>query len=200
MNRLTKLGVVAAIGCLLTWPGVADVGDSVFFVSPDGTVAFDVRDVSRGEVLSRLVSGKAIELDWVDAAYANERISGVFNGSAEAVLQRLLAQTDFVAVYDREGGGTRLARLIIVGKASSSSKVVGLQVTNPPAPAPKPGAITITPPTPADLATPLYIAVSKGTIAPPLLAPLAAAKSLPLLIPPSPADREVPLIAPSETR
>ena len=138
MNRLSGfnraligLGVAAAIGCMLTGPGSAGVQDSVFFVSPDGgNVAFDVRDVSRREVLHRLLNSKAVELEWVDRAYADERISGAFNGSTDAVLQRLLAQTDFVAVYDRDGGKARIARLIIVGKAASPSKSVGLQGTS----------------------------------------------------------------------
>lgn len=214
MNRLSgfnraliRLGVVAAIGCLLTGPGFAGVQDSVFFVSPDGgNVAFDVRDVSRREVLHRLLNSKAIELEWVDPAYADERISGAFNGSTDAVLQRLLAQTDFVAVYDRDGGKSRIARLIIVGKAASPSKsvglqgTVGLQATNapasllapPPTPAaaeapafkPASGSIALTSPSPADLAVPLIVPAPAGTKAPVLVPPSAADLARPLFVPP----------------
>ena len=208
MNRLSGfyrtligLGIVALIGCMLTAPGSAGVEDSVFSVSHDGNnVAFDVRDVSRREVLQRLLQSRAIEVEWVDAAYADERISGAFNGSPDAVLQRLLAQTDFVAAYNRDGGLSRITRLIIVGKATSSSKFVGLQGTIAAAATPKPRSITIAPPTPADLMTPLYIPVSPGTVTPPLVAPLAVDKSLPLLVPQSPAESGVRLLTPREIR
>jgi len=161
-----------------------------------------VRDVPRREVLNRLLTSKAIVLEWVDQAFADERISGAFNGSIDGVLQRLLAQADFVAAYDREGGTSRITRLTIVGKtsstskASSTSKSVELQETTLPAPEPKAGSIKITPPTPADLATPLYIPVPAGTVPPPLVAPLAADRSLPLLVPQTPGERGVPLLAP----
>jgi len=202
-NRAIRLGRVVAIGCMLAGSASADVQDSVFFVSPDGdNVAFDVRDVPRREVLNRLLTSKAIVLEWVDQAFADERISGAFNGSIDGVLQRLLAQADFVAAYDREGGTSRITRLTIVGKtsstskASSTSKSVELQETTLPAPEPKAGSIKITPPTPADLATPLYIPVPAGTVPPPLVAPLAADRSLPLLVPQTPGERGVPLLAP----
>ena len=211
-NRaLIRLGAVATIGCLLASPGFAGVQDSVFFVSPDGNVAFDVRDVSRREVLQRLLSSKAIELEWVDPVYADERISGAFNGNADTVLQRLLAQTDFVVVYNRDGGISRVARLIIVGKAASPSKSAGLLGINPPppnlpvapppaapalAPAPPPvaaeapalrpasGSIALTPPSAADLAVPLIVTAPAGTKAPALVPPSAADLARPLFVPP----------------
>jgi hypothetical protein len=97
-NRaLVRLAILAATAWSLVGPTAAGVQDSVFSIAADGSVAFDVRDVARREVLQRLVQGRAVELEWVDPAFADERITGVFNGSADAVLQRLLAQTDFVA-------------------------------------------------------------------------------------------------------
>src|SRR6185295_19156490 len=96
-RTLIKVGFAAAIGCLQASPGMTDVQDSVFFISPDGSnVAFDVRNVSRREVLDRLLTNRSIELEWIDAAVGDERISGSFKGSPDTVLQRLLAQTDFV--------------------------------------------------------------------------------------------------------
>jgi hypothetical protein len=133
-NRaLVRLAILAATAWWLASPGLAGVQDSVFSVGADGTVAFDVRDVARRDVLQRLVQGRAVELEWVDPAFADERITGVFNGSVDGVLQRLLAQTDFVAVYDRQAGKPRIARLIIVGKAASPGKAVTLQGTIAPA-------------------------------------------------------------------
>ena len=119
-NRaLVRLALLAATVWSLAGPVSAGIQDSVFSIGADGTVAFDVRDVARRDVLQRLVQGRAVELEWVDPAFADERITGVFNGNVDAVLQRLLAQTDFVAVYDRQSGKPRIARLIIVGKAAS---------------------------------------------------------------------------------
>jgi hypothetical protein len=202
LNRaLIRLGGVVAVWCMLAGSASAGVQDSVFFVSPDGhNVAFDVRDVPRREVLNRLLTSRAIALEWVDQTFADERISGAFHGNIDAVLQRLLAQADFVAVYDRAGGTPRITRLTIVGKAASTSKSAGLQGTTLPAQGPKAGPIKITPPTPADLATPLYIPVPAGTIPPPLVAPLAADKSLPLLVPQVPGEKGVPLLGPHLNR
>jgi hypothetical protein len=150
-NRaLVRLAILAATAWSLAGPVSAGVQDSVFSVGADGTVAFDVRDVARRDVLQRLVQGRAVELEWVDPAFADERITGVFNGSADAVLQRLLAQTDFVAVYDRQGGKPRIARLIIVGKAASPGKAVTLQGTiAPSSQSPGPPGSTGPPPGPA---------------------------------------------------
>jgi hypothetical protein len=207
-----RLGVVAAIGSMLTGSGSAGIQDSMFFVDPDGSrVAFDVRDVSRREVLHRLLSSKSVVLEWVDQAFANERISGAFNGSIDAVLQGLLAQTDFVAVYDRDGGKSRIARLIIVGKAASPSRSAALQGTIAPAPsptlAPSPtipafapappptaaqapalqpvsGSIALAPPSPADLAVPLITPAPAGMMPPALVPPSAADLARPIFVPP----------------
>jgi hypothetical protein len=197
-NRaLMRLGVAAAIGCLLTGPGLAGVQDSVFFVSPDGSnVAFDVRDVSRREVLQRLLSSKAIELEWVDQAFAEERISGAFNGNTDSVLQRLLTQTDFVAVYGRDGEKPRIVRLIIVGKAASAPKPVAPQGTIAPTPAVAP------PPAAAAEASALKppasgsITITQPSRAVPRIVPAPDAMAAPALIPPSAADVVHPLFVP----
>ena len=194
-RALIKVGVAAAIGCMQVSPGIAGVEDSVFFISADGSsVAFDVHDVSRREVLDRLLTSNSIELEWVDAAAGDERISGAFRGSTDAVLQRLLAQTDFVAVYDRDGDNTRIARLIIVGKAASRSKsmqlagekpATGLPATlQPPALTPVEGTAELKPPSPQDLATPLFVPAPPGTAAPVLVPHSGAGVTLPLLAAP----------------
>ena len=118
-NRtLIGLGVVVAMGCLLAGRGSAGVQDGAFSISSDGggNVAFEVRDLSRREVLQRLLQSRGIVLEGVDPAFAEERISGAFYGSIDAVLQRLLAQTNFVAVYKHEGGTSRIARVIIAAR------------------------------------------------------------------------------------
>jgi hypothetical protein len=217
-NRaLVRLAMLAATVWSLAGPVSAGVQDSVFSVDADGNVAFDVRDVARRDVLQRLVQGRAVELEWVDPAFADERITGVFNGNVDAVLQRLLAQTDFVAVYDRQGGKPRIARLIIVGKAASSGKAVTLQGTIAPAPqspgppsstglpaaapalVPPPGpaeapalrppsrSIAVTPPSPEDLARPFY-RLPPPDMRPPAFVP-PPNNALPLLVPRGPMPR-----------
>jgi hypothetical protein len=203
---------------------LAGVQDSVFSVGADGTVAFDVRDVARRDVLQRLVQGRAVELEWVDPTFADERITGVFNGSADAVLQRLLAQTDFVAVYDRQGGKPRIARLIIVGKAASPGKAVTLQgtitplpqspgppsSTGPPAAAPDlvPPPLLTAPPTGAGTEAsalkpasgPVSVALpSPSDLAVRLIAPAPAGAKAPALVPPSAAERAFPYFVPPKT-
>src|SRR4249920_2972490 len=120
---LLAVSIVAAIGCASAGPTFAGIQDSVFFIAPGGTsVAFDVRDVPRREVVDRLLAGRAIAHEWLDDALADERISGTFNGGAEAVLQKLLAPTNFVVVYERGGDTPRISRLIVIGKATGQQK------------------------------------------------------------------------------
>jgi hypothetical protein len=197
-RALIGLGLAAVVGCMqATSSGVAGIHDSIFFTSPDGSsVAFDVRDVSRREVLDRLLVGRAIELEWIDTVFADERISGAFKGTTDSVLQRLLAQSDYVVVYDRKGDKPRIARLIIVGKASSPSKSAGLPgivgLATPPstadqAPALKPvsGPADFTPPSPADQAMTLIRPAPAGMAAPVLVPPSPAEAAKPLFVPPS---------------
>jgi hypothetical protein len=196
---LVRSGVLAASAWWLASAGLAGVQDSVFSVGADGNVAFDVRDVARRDVLQRLLQGRAVEVEWVDPAFADERITGVFSGSADAVLRRLLAQTDFVAVYDGQGGKPRIARLIIVGKATSPGKTLEREGINAPplltappmgagteASALKPasGPVSVTPPSPADVAVRLIDPAPAGAKAPALVPPSAADRAFPYFVPP----------------
>jgi hypothetical protein len=185
------LGFVAAFAAMHAGASLAGVQDSVFFISPDGShVAFDVRDVPRREVLSRLLRGEAVELEWGDSAMAEERITGAFKGTIEAVLQRLLAQTDYVVIYANDGGRSRIARLIIVGKGGAPSQTIQLPKPAPSiitgageAPKLAPGTpIYLTPPPPA---RPLVPAPAEA----PMALPLPSAAAHPLSIPPSATTR-----------
>ena len=196
-----KLGALL-IACVQIGPGFAGVQDSVFFISPDGdNVAFEVRNVSRREVLDRLLNSKSIEHEWVDVAFADEPISGSFKGSVDDVLQRLLAQANFVAIY--APGGDDLVRLIIVGRSTSqpntagvakmagatpSTNVAGTPLATPPPPAGAQSAMT--PPTPGSVAPPLVPPTPSDATAPLLLPPPGMAP--PLLVP-SPSDVAPPL-------
>ena len=136
-GALVALGIVAGIGGMPVGPASAGIRESAFFIAPDGaSVVFDVRDVPRREVVDRLLAGRAVVLEWLDDALADEPITGVFNGSAEAVLQRLLAQANFVVVYDRSGDQPRISRLTILGKAAKQHRAPDLAG---PGPLPAPG-------------------------------------------------------------
>jgi hypothetical protein len=120
--------VVGTLGACsgLIWAnlGFAAVQDSRFAVSPDGTtVDFDVRDVPRREVLNRLFAEAGIELKWLDAVFADELITGTFNGTPFSVARQLLARTNFVIAYD---DNARVARVVVVGPASGEQASPGL--------------------------------------------------------------------------
>jgi hypothetical protein len=123
---LCTLCAGACCGLLGLDLAVAGVEDSRFEFSPDGaSVEFDVRDTSRREVLSQLFAGSDLEITWINAAFAAERIRGKFTGTPAAVARQLLAQTNFVIVYD--GGETsRAVRLLVVGPAQGEQSSAGL--------------------------------------------------------------------------
>ena len=192
------LGIVAGIGTMPVGPGFAGVRESAFFVAPDGAnVVFDVRDVPRREVVDRLLAGRGILLEWLDDAQADEPVTGVFNGSADAVLQRLLAQTNFVVVYDRSGDQPRISRLTILGKAAKQQRPAEL---TGPGPLPPPGALAPAPavPTPPAAIAPAPIPPLPSDTAAPLppLLPSAGA-TVPIPLPPPPGDIFSPLRPPA---
>lgn len=191
------LGFAAALAAMQAGASLAGVQDSVFFVSPDGSdVAFDVRDVTRREVLSRLLRSEAVELEWGDSALAEERITGAFKGTIEAVLQRLLAQTDYVVIYANDGARPRIARLIILGKGGAPSQTIELPKPIPgmitgtdEAPKPTPGVpLTLMPPPPAVHAPQPLIAAPPASAALPLAPPPSTAPH-PLAVPTLPRSR-----------
>jgi hypothetical protein len=113
-----SIGVILSMHVSISF---ADIQDSVFYISPDGTaVAFEVRDVPRREVVDRLLSSKAIAIKWLDRSLAEERVSGAFKGDFDSVLRRLLANMDFVAVSDN-GEKFRISRITVVGRSTSKS-------------------------------------------------------------------------------
>ena len=195
-GALMALGI--GIGGIHVGPSVAGVRESAFFIAPGGaSVVFDVRDVPRREVVDRLLAGRAVVLEWLDEALADEPITGVFNGSAEAVLQRLLAQTNFVVVYDRSGDPPRISRLTILGKATKQHRPPELTGPGPlPAPgAPAPAGAVPTPP--AATAPALIPPLPSDKAAPPPMLPSAGATAPNLVpLPPPPGDIFFPLRPP----
>jgi hypothetical protein len=193
---LMALGIVAGIGGMPVEPAFAGVRESAFFVAPGGaSVVFDVRDVPRRQVVERLLAGRAVVLEWLDDTLADEPITGVFNGNAEAVLQRLLAQTNFVVVYDRSGDQPRISRLTILGKAAKPHRAPELAGPGPlPAPSAPPTAAAV----PAPPASPMLIPPpSSDRAAPPPMLPSAGATPPNLVpLPPPPGDIFFPLRPP----
>ncbi len=195
-GALVALGIVAGIGGVPVGPASAGIRESAFFIAPGGaSVVFDVRDVPRREVVDRLLAGRAVVLEWLDEALADEPITGVFNGSAEAVLQRLLAQANFVVVYDRSGDQPRISRLTILGKAAKQHRAPDLAG---PGPLPAPGTTAPAAAVPAPPVTPLLIPPPPSDkAAPPPMLPSAAATPPNLVpLPPPPGDIFFPLRPP----
>jgi hypothetical protein len=95
-----------------------------------------VRDTSRREVLNQLFGGTDIKIRWINPAFADERITGKFSGTPTAVLQKLLAQSNFVIVHAGSGDTSRVARVIIHGPTRREQSSAGLAAL----------AATITPP------------------------------------------------------
>jgi hypothetical protein len=132
VNRSAVLGVIftLALGAFGGWwcmnSASAGTHDSRFEFSPDGTsVDFDVRDTARRDVLNRLFAGTGIEIKWVDAVFADERIGGNFSGTRSAVARQLLARTNFVIVHDDSDGKPRVIRVVVVGPATGEQSSTG---------------------------------------------------------------------------
>lgn len=113
------LAGVCVASILVSGASLAGVDDSQFVVSSDGSsVQFELREVSRREVLDRLFAGQDIKLDWVNTAVADEHISGSYGGSLSQVTRQLLGALNFILVYDGVAQESRLTRVVIVGRGS----------------------------------------------------------------------------------
>lgn len=110
-------------GCAwFTGVGLAAVEDSHFGTNSDGTILeFDLRAVSRREVLDRLFANRNIKLEWVNTALADELISGAYHGSLPQVARQLLTKLDFILVYDGASSDARLTRVVIFGRSSGQA-------------------------------------------------------------------------------
>ena len=128
--RIDGLGCAVAVMAALSapvFPAGAGINDSRFTVSADGrSVNFDVKSVSRRDVLTRLFGAKlngakSVEFKWLSPAAENELVSGTFSGSPGKVAYQLLSSTDFVVVYDRSGTSPRISRIVVLGPSSGQS-------------------------------------------------------------------------------
>jgi len=124
------LGTVLAGACwflVATTLAAAGVEDSRFEISPDGaSVEFDIRDMSRRDVLNHLFAGSDLQINWSNATFAEGRIRGKFTGTPAAVVRQLLAQTNFVIVRDGSNEESRVVRLVVVGPAQGEQSSAGL--------------------------------------------------------------------------
>ena len=126
--------------CGFSWSSAAAVQDSRFSISPDGRIVeLDIRDVSRKEVLDRLVSGRGITIEWRNSAVGDERITGRYNGSLVSVARQLLAPTDFVMTYGRNNNEPRLSHVLVIGPANDR----GIGTIQGPAPMIAPGPVPV---------------------------------------------------------
>jgi hypothetical protein len=114
------LCIAAAVSASMA---LAAAESSRFDISAGGAVEFDVRDVSRRDVMERLFAGTGIALKWTNPAFADAPISGQWNGTRAAVVRQMLTGTNFVIEYDDKA---RLSRVIIVGPAATDAEPASL--------------------------------------------------------------------------
>jgi hypothetical protein len=84
-----------------------------------------MRNVPRREVLERLLAGTGIGLTWVNPSFAEQPITGTFQGPREAVARQLLGETDFIIGYN---GKSEVERVVIVGSAGKTASPSALAV------------------------------------------------------------------------
>jgi hypothetical protein len=121
---LGTLSAGACSGLLGANLALAGVRDNRLELAADGTnIEFEVKDTSRRDVFNQLFAGSGIEIKWVAAAFADERIGGKFSGTPAAVIRELLAQTNFIVV---SADSSRVIRLVMVGPAKGDQSFSGL--------------------------------------------------------------------------
>jgi len=146
------LGRLAAAACgsvISLNLAVAGIQDSRFDFSADrANIEFEVRDVPRREVLSRLFAGTGVEIRWSNPSFADEAMSGTFSGSAAAVARELLAQMNYVIVHDGRADDSRPVQIVVVGSAKGERSSTGLAAIDramQPAPHRRPALAEATP-------------------------------------------------------
>src|SRR5437870_2461224 len=116
--RCVSMGLLCFGGWFFGSAALAAIDDSRFEISADGaSVELDLREVPRRDVLERLFAARAIKLEWISRAIADEPISGRFAGTLPAVVRRLLSRTNFVLAYERSDDKLRISRVLILGWA-----------------------------------------------------------------------------------
>jgi hypothetical protein len=104
--------------------GLADI--RLEFSSDGKKVDFEVRDTARREAMKQLFSGSPVEIKWVSTAFSEQRIGGKFSGTPVAVVQQLLAGTNFLVVHRDENEVSRVVQLVIVGPSTRELSSTGL--------------------------------------------------------------------------
>jgi len=93
----------------------------------NATVTLDVNGTTRRAVLGQLFNGSNISFEWLDAPAGDVAITGRFSGTAGEIARKLLSDTDFVVVYEKNGGQTqRISRVVIVGPSSGQPNATAL--------------------------------------------------------------------------
>src|SRR5262245_28922865 len=104
--------------------GFADV--RLEFSADGKKVDFEVGNVPRREALKQLFSDSPVEIKWINAAFAEQRIGGKFSGAPATVVRQLLAGTNFIVVHREENDASRVVELIIVGPANGELSSTGV--------------------------------------------------------------------------
>ncbi|MEA2936068.1 MAG: hypothetical protein QOD74_2714 [Variibacter sp.] len=162
-----QAGWATLLCCGLSFDALAAADESRFTMTPDGSsVDFELRSVTRREVMDRLFAGQPIKLEWVNKEVAEEVISGNFSGPRADVVRQLLQQTNFVLTYTAAGQVRQVSRVLVLGRAAEGKTVTAAANTIAqqfPAPgAAKPTAVTDLKPIPGSGGAPPVAMPGKG--------------------------------------
>jgi hypothetical protein len=81
-------------------------------------VTIEVRGASRREAVTRLFAPSATVIEWRNAAFADQPVSGRFVGTLTEVARRLLDGGDYVIVYHLRRDQPTVARVVVLGPSS----------------------------------------------------------------------------------
>ena len=114
------LGHIAVASLTLSGPSWAAVEQSRFETNGN-SVRYELREVSRKDVLERLFASQGIAVEWKDKSVADELVTGRYDGTVSSVARQLLTGTDFVLRYDMSQGKSRIVRVLVLGRAATTA-------------------------------------------------------------------------------
>jgi len=124
----------AGTGCIwLSFSVAAEVAnDAVSLRSSDGQVTLEANGAARREVFERFFAERDIRIDWLDAVFASEGIEGTFAGTTGQVVRKLLADANFVIVFNTDARPDRephILRVVVIGRAAATQMPSGIPIT-----------------------------------------------------------------------
>jgi len=101
-------------------PQPPEQGTITLKTAASGGLVLTTNGATRRWILIRLFEGHKVAIEWQNKEFADQKVYGVFTGSANEIGRRLLEHANYVAVYALGGGAPRVARIIVLGVAKGS--------------------------------------------------------------------------------